>query len=338
MIVHIGLGKTGTTSLQKEVFPELKKMGLIDEYNPQHLMGELRQYIHTGRGKEFLKNSFERLPEKTLISVESLAGWNPAIWDFNLKQNVAIFPKNTTILITLRDPESYLTSVYIQMLQTGNVIKPEQFLLNDIDYEHMEPITRPHLCEIFKVDDLNYEKLVNLYSTNFHKLVVVPISGLSSLNFITELCDIAPNQLDELRIKLSKAKRENISYSKSAIRLTFLREKMLSLLGIKMKSSLENIYDKYSSKLNVPNEYKTGNTKFSTAISLYAKANVWRYVMQKGVDKLLRYRKYSLPSTIHRGYNFQKNQEYYSKLVNTKVQYLAFWGKDSKLQHNDLAE
>ena len=37
-IVHIGLGKTATTALQKRVFPELAKLGLVTGYNPKNLM------------------------------------------------------------------------------------------------------------------------------------------------------------------------------------------------------------------------------------------------------------------------------------------------------------
>lgn len=317
MIVHIGLGKTGTTSLQKAVFPHLVKEGVLDEYNPPNVMEALRRYIITGEGADHLRVDLSKLPENTLISLENLAGWNPALWEVNASKNVAIFPETATILITLRDVESYLTSVYVQMVQQGNIIRPEKFILPDADYEFLRPFVRPDLCEIFKVDDLDYEGLVALYGANFKKVVVVPLSRLSGLDFMNCLFVLSEGALNNFRERFARSKRENISYSSKAINLTFLREKLLARVGLRTRSSHDQFFNKFSvrSDRSVASRHTKANRLFAKAFSKIASWMSWRRFMQQIVDRFFEYKKYRLPDSVPKGKKLEANKEFYERLT-----------------------
>jgi len=325
VIVHIGLGKTGTTSLQKAVFPRLVEEGVIENYNPPQIMESLRRFVVTGEGGKELKTELSNLSDKTLISLESLAGWNPAIWKQNASKNASIFPESSTIIITLRDAESYLTSVYVQMLHQGSVMKPESFILSDPDYDMVAPLARPSLCEVFKVDNLDFEYLVELYKKRFSKVIVVPVSKLSGLGFISYLFEMPQSSLSNLRQQFLNSKKENISYSKRAVRLTFLRERLLSHFGLRSKSSHDRFFEMYSGESKwLPSAWNVRNK--SILVKLYIKIRArcsWRFLMQQVVDRFFAYEKYQLPDHVPRGRSLDANNEYYRVLTELDRDYLV---------------
>ena len=309
MIVHIGLGKTGTTSLQKAIFPRLVEEGFLEQYNPPHIMKALWNYVFTGKGMERLKSDLS----------ESLAGWNPATWVDNAKKNALIFPETSTIVITIRDARSYLTSTYVQLLQQGSILKPEEFFLPDSEYHALAQLTRPYLCEVFKVDDFNYKELVELYSDLFSRVAVVPLARLHNLSFLTSIDLIPENNLKSLCDSFSKSKKKNISYSKGAVKLTYARENILSGLGLKTKSSHDFIFENFSDYLREPitpwdvknySGLKRFWSRFLVVLS-------WRYLMQNVVDRFFSFEKYRLPEGVALGRSFLENENFYQAIVDT---------------------
>ena len=112
LVVHIGLGKTATTSLQQFVFPKLAELRSVN-FNDPSLWGLLVKNQLVGlEGKE-LDNLKRSLHESgnNLISLESLVGWNPHYWEAAADQNLEIFGENAVVIISVREPVNYLTSV-----------------------------------------------------------------------------------------------------------------------------------------------------------------------------------------------------------------------------------
>lgn len=317
MIVHIGLGKTGTTSLQKAIFPRLVEEGFLEQYNPPHIMSALWHYVFTGNGAEQLKADLSALPEKTLISLESLAGWNPATWTDNAIKNALIFPETSTIIITIRDARSYLTSAYVQLLQQGSVLRPDEFFLSDSQYSALAHLARPYLCEVFKVDDFNYKELVRLYRDRFSKVIVVPFLNVPKLQFLSYI-DLAPeNNLQSLRDFFSRSKRKNISYSSRSVRLTYAREDFLSKFGLKTKSSHDIIFENfrgYFGKPFTPWDVRSEGFLKKLWLKLLAFFS-WRYLMQNVVDRFFSYEKYELPENVSLGKSFQENESFYQEVI-----------------------
>jgi len=120
-IIHIGFGKTATTSLQGFVFENLNKMGVVNTYNKKDV-------------KWYQKNNFAR-DDINLISDEGIIGWNPRSWQYNFEENKK-FGEESIIIITIRDHKSWMRSMYLQQINTGNAVDPKYYLLNSKDYDY----------------------------------------------------------------------------------------------------------------------------------------------------------------------------------------------------------
>jgi len=181
--VHIGCGKTGTTTLQRKIFP--KVCDLIDY---SFLRGnQINEHIMRLRLNQKAKRL--KIPKKSLVSSEALHSWNPYYWKEYAKKNQIAFGKDSHIIITLREPRSYLTSVYVQMLHEGNILKPNQYFLESDLYS--ERLNTPK----FAIDSFGYKKLINIYLDKFPYVTIQKFETLNQLDFIKLLFDISSEDL-----------------------------------------------------------------------------------------------------------------------------------------------
>jgi hypothetical protein len=107
---HVGLHKTGTTFLQKAVFPKWKEITYIPWPN-------LELFLRLDVTKTYL------------VSREGLSGKNRAHHDerdASLKRLSELFP-DAQILISFRKHSGYITSSYRQYLQRGGPARFEQY-------------------------------------------------------------------------------------------------------------------------------------------------------------------------------------------------------------------
>ena len=128
-IVHIGLGQTGTTSLQLNVFPYIKDLCPEVIYNDIWCMRELASKTH-----EVMTTKDERLfydyvnSRNNFISLESLVDWNPRNWVRAADRNLRLFGNSATIIITVKE-----TKVLLHLYKNlGNDVKREK-LASDIN-------------------------------------------------------------------------------------------------------------------------------------------------------------------------------------------------------------
>ena len=170
-IIHIGLGKTGTTYLQSNTLPLLDKIGLID-YRRDLNIKLKKSYIER---KVFHKSSHKKIDLNLenysdnsiqFISCESLLSWDPRDWEESIKEILIDFGEDSEILITLRDPYSYLRSIYQQVIQQGESdLKPEYYFLRSELYDkHRDYFARSNYQRRFSIDDLNFKYLFMLES------------------------------------------------------------------------------------------------------------------------------------------------------------------------------
>ena len=125
-IVHIGLPKTGTTSLQKYVFPKIcEKLNML--YNPKEISSICRNGLfYNNKEKNNLQNVLKH--NNVFVSKETLVNWNPCNWESAADKVLELFGKKSIIIISLRNPYEYLNSIYIQkILHEGNIIPPSDF-------------------------------------------------------------------------------------------------------------------------------------------------------------------------------------------------------------------
>lgn len=130
VIVHIGLPKTATTSLQIDIFSKIEyaeNMHYLGVFHPREsfqepLFKQFYHFIRTGKGFEDLKNKINnKLQEgkNILISEEMIVVSDPDIeWRQKLK-NLAILLKQFEhkIIVTVREPVSALFSYYTENIE-----------------------------------------------------------------------------------------------------------------------------------------------------------------------------------------------------------------------------
>jgi len=316
VILHIGFGKSGTTSLQKHVLPQLPEMGLVNQYNPVAIKDSLGRFRRGDTSEiQNLQTFFSQTgDQKTIISLESLIGWNPAIWQERLRMNRAAFPEDTTILITLRDPEGFMRSFYQQNLHQGHVIPPEMYFLTQEVYDAAHLTARPQIAEVFNVDAFHYRTLIQDYARLFKKVVVLPAANLNDLAFLPAL-DIHPNtaQLAQLRQAIQSGSVENRSYSQTAMALTIWREKLFNSMGLKTLSSYDHDY-RIRFLAPPPSPRPSLPRRVLRKLASLVRLPRWRSLMHRGLDRMVPYRSYSLPGDIPRGKYFDDNAELHKKI------------------------
>jgi len=289
IFVHIGLGKAGTTALRKNVFPELCKITEFEywENNPSLVEEVDKHRIKMRLGLDAKKI---QVPNNTLISYVSLVSnplWDPAVEEEFAEKNLIAFGKNAHIIITIREPRSYLTSVYLQSLHEGEIQKPEYFFLSDQYY------SRNYDNYKFKIDDFSYDRVINFYKKRFENVTVIKYEELLSLNFLKELFNIDSKQLELLQTNFNKM-NFNKGYSSRAVKYTFSLEKFLNnIFNFRISKTITN--ETFVNVLKGTDEKSSKNKNFLTRMKnqIYREFK-WRYFIQNRLDKILPYQKFHL--------------------------------------------
>jgi len=166
-IIHIGLHKTGTSTLQDH----FRKNGAIEYVERSDV-----QKAVVGHAKEIDRDLFIQqkrwagTKNKTLvISHERLSGY-PASGGFDraiiAKRLVKIFPE-AKILIVFRKQDTWIKSFYQQYIADGGSESINDFLTNP----HPQIYKMPR----FELDYLNYFELISLYNDLFGKANILAL-------------------------------------------------------------------------------------------------------------------------------------------------------------------
>lgn len=113
-LMHLGLGKTGTTFLQKSLFEEQWQIGNLFYIGPdksgfasgQSMSISYRNRIHSATSNH----------DRVLVSNEKLLSGLPRSWSSEITEVFEQFPHFTPILV-LRDPEEWVSSVVQQIIK-----------------------------------------------------------------------------------------------------------------------------------------------------------------------------------------------------------------------------
>lgn len=312
-ICHIGLGKTGTTTLQKHIFPNVaKRYGMI--YNDRHLCSLLRKSTQVNLSETEVALVRKKMSRgQHFISLESLASWNPSEWECAANQNLSLFGKDTKILITLREPKAWMKSVYQQKIHEGNIIAPEKFFLTKKQYLEVRNISASSKLEYFCSDYLSYAHLHRLYSEKFSLVECVDLKSIKKMNFLESFFKVDKTHKSELIEIYKSAKNANRAYSNKAMKLTFSREKILRIFGVKTVGSSDWRLEDYE-RTWTHSKPSTNAERLYGSLSLREKfyqcpsrgigkvlrgIPSWRRIMQGTFDHLVKYEKYELPDSVY---------------------------------------
>ena len=259
LIVHIGTGKTASTTLQKSILPQLSSAGkiyfvegnlnemILEIYRTFIIFGDtshdsLRRKILAFRWKIEKLISLKSVP--CFISLECLHGWDPECWPEMLMLNKTMFQglaDSVEIMISFRSTKPYLESVYMQMIHQGLMpSSPDLYFLDSQSYK----IARNFLgrcsmgADIFCLDKLIYKDLFELYASQFNVVYAFKMEEILNLEFLNSLC-IRPSPRLVLSAKANFS-NHNRSYSALAYEMTILREKILKIFVVRSRSSLDD--------------------------------------------------------------------------------------------------
>jgi len=270
-LLHIGLGKCGSTFLQEQVFPKISKklnINYINLYNNNFIkIDNSKIKFHAF---ENLQNSEALLPNNFIISHESLFSYR---WEFSrieksfnfLKKN---FSKNITILIVIRNPYELLNSIYCQAVQDMKIINPENFFYHKQFEENIRANDK------FNLYNFNYDFLISLYKSYFKKVVVIKYENLQNFSYLKEIFNVDDNFLKKINIS---NKVYNKSISKFGINSILFLNKFFNL---KKYDQFIRSYVSSSSRIL----HKIKNRILSEFLL--------RNIFQSKIDKIFPYKKY----------------------------------------------
>lgn len=266
-LLHIGLGKCGSTFLQNEIFPKFaEKNGIefIDLYDNKYLNIKKDSKFHLLEKHQSIEKKF---PKNFIISNEGLFS---KAWEFSrieksfeiIKNN---FSRDTTILIIIRNPYELLNSIYCQVVSKGKVLEPEDFF-------YIKKSDKIKDQKRFNLYNFNYEKLIKLYKKHYDNVVVEKYENIKKLDFLKKISKL--NNKDFIEININKQKKINRSISAYGIWIILFLNKFLNVEKIQVNHRL--FIEKFKNKI----------IKF--ILSKFLLKNFFQYI----VDKILPYKKY----------------------------------------------
>jgi hypothetical protein len=297
--LHIGLGKTGSTTLQRDFFYPLVNHSEIDSVNNQALLKYIVDVIFglstpdPSKIKDFSTGIH-------VVTNEDFVGWNPEIW-FRRAESLrsAFGDLDVCVLLVFREPMTYIRSVYQQMVSQGVVLKPDVFFYTSEQSAYRRMISRVDVNEGFNIDMLQYRALVETYNNLFKK---IEIYTFDEIFFSKQPCLMMSGRFP---VRISSSRISNKSYSNSAMSATFFVAKLLSFIGLRFSSSCDQylggeLYSKFSIGRRIP---------------LLKRVFNWRFFIQYVFDRVLPYSAYQLPQLRVGTNSIRESSEFYEILV-----------------------
>jgi hypothetical protein len=269
-LLHIGLGKCGSTFLKREIFPKLEKI-----INTNYINVSKNNFFKIRDYKTCLfensKNIENLLPNDFIISNESLFSKN---WEFSrieknfeyIKDN---FSNDTVILIIIRNPYDLLNSIYCQTIHEMRIVKPDKFFY--IDDKNMNI----RVNDRFNLHNFDYSKLISLYKSYFKKVVVVKYEKFQNLNFLKDIFSLDDEYLQNLK------KNTNKYYNKS-----------ISKFGINFILFLNKFFDVSKSQKFIKKFINPSNNIIFKIKNKLLSLFYLRVFFQKIFDRIVPYKKY----------------------------------------------
>ncbi|MDB9711012.1 hypothetical protein OAA61_03305 [Candidatus Pelagibacter ubique] len=263
MYIHIGLGKCNTTFLQNNIFPKISKViGFNYVYKDLIKKFNYLEYIAHPLEKKSIK-----FKTKNFISCEILSGdlfYNPHYYKKACIINSRIFSKKSKIIITLREPKSFIRSVYSEVLSNGFAITQKKYFISKKNLIKNQKY-------FFDFKKLSYENLIKFYSDRFETVYIVKMEDTKNLKLWSKI-------FNNNKILNIKYEDEYINKSLSSISLMaiFFYNQVLDFFKIKqeynhkriVRNTLEKLVIKFglyrniTISKNILNAVEKSNSKF----------------------------------------------------------------------------
>ena len=297
LILHIGLGKTSTSTLQALIFPELCRMLQLKYWGNEDIHkwdANISNYFVNLIERMWLDRPLERVNflHDMLVSNEGLSSYRDAhrMIEYASK-NRKVFGRRAHVLLVIREPKSWLTSLYIQRCVHENPVqKPEHFFLSETEYSLHLPDAK------FNVERFSYIKLVEEYKKLFDTVTVVKYEALPKMDFLRELSTLTDEQLIKMR-NLYSSRRVNKSLSSHTISLVFKFNKLLALFMLSYKPKYSNavLLSRCNEEfLNETVSRVETSQGFRKLFLLFFSLFHYKFILCKVIDRILPHKKFQL--------------------------------------------
>jgi len=189
--IHVGLHRTGTTFLQKHVFPKIKGIKYYDRYNRFRL------------NHNFLLSIDDDTDMPILISDEGLSNYNYSDYEECSAYKIAdrlrtLFP-SAKIIVVFRKKEEWIRSLYNFCIKAGG----------DKDFESWRN-------EIFARKDIDFQEYENYLKNLFDDVLVLWYEKLKEKprSFVQDICNFIGVPMPDFEIV-----KENSSLNERANKL-----------------------------------------------------------------------------------------------------------------------
>jgi hypothetical protein len=272
--VHIGLGKTGSTFLQQNLFKEICK-----------ILG-LELHVHDFK-KEQVKKNF-------LFSHENLVGefFDHKSFEQAASENLKNFGKQTKIIIILRRPIDYFSSYFSQSYHGYKIVSEKEFFKTEEEIKKNLPTDK----YFARYEKLDYQNLIKLYTDKFDNVYVVKYEDLKNLKIWSKIF----NNKSIINIRFTDT-YFNRSYSFYAIKLTYIFEKILNIFGT-------NLFNMQKKVRQIP-QTKLLPSKIKERLAYELR---WRFFIQHRFDKIFPYKKYIIRDKKIKNFLKNKHDEFYN--------------------------
>lgn len=315
IFIQVGFPKTATTTLQREIYPRLCANTRYTYWRDDPDLESLikRSKYRAEMGYDCGKID---IPDFTLISLESLIHPDPRRWESQAYGNKLTFGDDAHILIVLREPRSYLSSIYTQMcLHSGLAQNPEHFFLTKDEYSEHFP------APVFSIDEFSYKRVIKIYREHFKNVTIVKLEELPELRFIDDFFEVNEIEFENMK-RIFDKKRHNKGFSKRMVKTLFFLSRVLALVGFSfgqnlVNSSVEIFRDDYRNKPQI--SYRN---KFTSLIISFFKRNIRRlnwYLIFKTFDRLFPSKRFKLEFNKLSYININKLEEEYSSIPKYKT-------------------
>lgn len=228
--IHIGLPKCASTFLQYEIFPAIAKILGVKFVNNSSLTKiELKKHYLRVYFNQKIKKV--KLSRNSIISFEKLVGYeDPYYWENFSNKNLKAFGMNNHIIIIIREPEAFLSSLYLEeCIQKNFFPDPKYFFLKKENYTTQSGMKK------FSIEDFDYIKLIKFYKKKFRKVSVIKFEDLFDLKIFVKLFNLNDKQAYALSKAVSFKKKINTSYLTSTVMILKIINKILSFFDLSLQ-------------------------------------------------------------------------------------------------------
>ncbi len=201
LIVHVGLPKTATTTLQRKLFWVLHKKGLINflgrmnTREDESYFNPLGEVIYSDKDKVCEIKKLLSSSKVNLYSEECLSlniDHHDYSWMEIIKNSAVDY--DVEILITLRNPYEFFLSYYAEMYHWHYQYDAEMNSINKFATKFIEDPNRQDFF-IFK-----YDKYIERLKLNFNKVHVVFFEDIESGKLIKDLEEVINVDIGDIEV------------------------------------------------------------------------------------------------------------------------------------------